>query len=178
VDYLIITRPLYNLGRLVGVLYARLPWEQLLSTGLAQLTGRDSSYLFAIDYSRELLYPPLLPGGTLKNVLVSNVESDGDIDQLLTSTRQEYNTLMYKLIIYIYTLYYSPGSTQSSEVTKTLLRPSTASGAGFVLRMVPAEYHCRDIGVLYVCLLLADEDRSLATLNEPSVNVEGKQYIL
>ncbi len=69
---------------------------------------------------------------------------------------------------------HSVGTILSAAVTKTLLVQSTAAETdfAFVVRQVPARYHCTDSGAMYVCVIVADEDVTVATL-QTSANVQG-----
>ncbi|XP_064385852.1 VWFA and cache domain-containing protein 1-like [Halichondria panicea] len=154
---LTISRPVINGTQLIGVLHAELPWQHLFSVALTRLAERKSSYPFAFDYNNQLLFHPLLPSNVLGDVPVTESESEtmGKVDvSVLNGT--------------------SVGTILSAAVTKTLLVQSTAAETdfAFVVRQVPARYHCTDSGAMYVCVIVADEDVTVATL-QTSANVQG-----
>ena len=83
-----VSRPVINgTGYLLGVLHAELPWEHILSSALAELAGRDSSYVFVVANDNNLLSHPFLPARLLSDIPVSRVESDIDIGLVLSSAR-------------------------------------------------------------------------------------------
>lgn len=68
-----------------------------------------------------------------------------------------------------FTLIHSP-EPQTAPVVKTHLLSTTGQDPhGFVVRKVPSTYHCLNNGLFFVCILIADEDLTLATLTEQSI---------
>ena len=80
---LAISQLYYDDTDLVGVFYATLPWRQLLSHLTPSLTKRRSSYLFVVGPDRSVLYHPLLPDSRLVRLMVTDVESEGVIGDVL-----------------------------------------------------------------------------------------------
>ena len=72
----------------------------------------------------------------------------------------------------------SVNSVTTVTVRKTVLFPITATETnGFVVREVPGNYHCSYNGVINICLFLADEDITVATLDRSNVNTRGECHI-
>ena len=66
------------------------------------------------------------------------------------------------------------GMVHTAPVMKTHLLSTTGSDPhGFVVRKVPSSYHCRDNGLFFICILIADEDLTSAILMDQSVNLAG-----
>lgn len=81
---LAISQPIFNGSALLGVLHAILPFNQLLSMLNSALTGREFSYAFVLDQnSRQPLFHPLLPGDSLVEVSIADLEPEGVIGGVL-----------------------------------------------------------------------------------------------
>ena len=80
-----ITRPYFDSsnGISVRVLRALLPWHQLLNHIYSALSNRPSSYIFVTDSSGRVLYHPLVPSNGRDDVLITEVETEGVIMNLL-----------------------------------------------------------------------------------------------
>lgn len=85
-----------------------------------------------------------------------------------------HNTCMYFNYMYVSYTPHSP-VVHTATVTKTHLLATTGSDPqGFVVRKVPSTYHCLNNGLFFICVLIANEDLTLATLMEQSVDLVGK----
>ena len=75
--------------------------EQILVSPLTELRNRYSSYIFGASLDRRLLFHPLLPGNVLKDVLVTDFETDGVITGLLDTAQNRYDVITKSIVRYI-----------------------------------------------------------------------------
>lgn len=54
------------------------------------------------------------------------------------------------------------------------LSTSPTEAIGFVVRKIPSSYHCQQVsGLLFICVVLADEDLTQVSLAEGAIDVAG-----
>lgn len=80
---LTLRRPLVRNETFLGVLYATLPFSQLLGTLLTATSGREFSYPFIVGTNQLPLFHPLLPGDSVAQVFITDLEPEGVVAEVL-----------------------------------------------------------------------------------------------
>ena len=83
VNSLTLSRILFNGTDILGVLYATIPFNQLLSKLLSATNRRPFTYVFMLDQNHQPLYHPLLPGNAIIDANIANLEPEGVIRGVL-----------------------------------------------------------------------------------------------
>lgn len=137
----------------VGVVNALLPWKSIMSELTTVTNERPSSYYFLINQNGELLYHESLPSSVLVDVNPLFIEIDDVFNSVLNSINMTKN--------------------ESFQFDKTFLVHQAAPfDESYIHRKIPSSYHCQLVinipetmetsnGLIFVCLLLADEDASV-----------------